>query len=687
MQKNNLLVIVFYFTAMTIFTSCAYYNTFYNTEKYFNGAIEKMEAEEEAEKISSSVTTEFDKTIKQASKVLQFYPDSKYIDDALMIIGQSFYYMEDYHKAERKFEELMENFPESEFVPATKLWLAKTHLKLNQYDQTEIELRLLIEKEKRKDIRTEARFWLAESYFSQEKFDKAAESYKEAANDLKDRKLKVTAYWQLGEINKEQQNFIAAADYFQAASKITKDQDKQFNALLEYGKAYSHGKDYQKATRIFLNLIDKFYTYKEVGLAKLELGRTLEMDGKQNEALDWYNEIIEDHPRTEASLGAYLQLGLYEETIRSDYDKAEEYYTKAKSQSSKGEAVEIVAQREKDIKQLITLEKQIAQLNEQIKSVEERAAQGDSSAVAVDDSTTAEETASQEDESDKAANREKPATRRDKTTGKKQKILTVADLDSLNSELMKEKLALAEHFLLQYNKPDSAVVQYLDILSGESKDEQRALSFYGLAYIFDNYKEKPLMRDSLYNILATNYTSTMQGRAAAKHLGMHVIDEKEASEEEQRIEAVENKLFQHNFAEKNRAELEKLINEFPETELQPKARYFLGWTYEQHLEKPEKAYEIYKELIEKYPQSDYAKDVKRRVKGIEDKRAEDEKAKAEKEAAEKAALNPPAEDADATKPVLKKDEDGKPQDELVPPPPNRRTNTKPAEKPTLERDQ
>ncbi|KAA3656646.1 MAG: hypothetical protein DWQ10_14925, partial [Calditrichaeota bacterium] len=460
MQKFRLSMRILVLINMVGLTSCAYYNTYYNTEKYFNEAVKKMEEQEDPQRRASAVRNDFDKTVKQASKVLQFYPESKYIDDALLIIGRSFYYMEDYHKAERKFEELMENFPESEFVPVTKLWLAKTHLQLNQFDQTEIELKLIIEKEKKKDLRSEARFWLAESYFAQEKFARAAESYKEAAKDLKNRNLKLKAFWQLGEINKQQGNDVAAADYFQAASKETKNQDEKFRAMLEYGKAYSNAKEFKKATRIFLNLIDKFYTYKEVGLAKLELGRTLEMNGKQDEALDWYNDIIENHQRTEASLGAYLQLGLYEETIRYDYEKADEYYTKAKSQSTKGEAVEIVARRESDIKQLIQLEKQIAQLNQQIKSVEERAAQPDTNGVAADDSSNADSEL-KDDESDEPAPRGK---QRNTRIGRKQKMLTVADLDSLNFELMKQKLALAEHFLLQYDKPDSAVVQYLDIL-------------------------------------------------------------------------------------------------------------------------------------------------------------------------------------------------------------------------------
>ncbi|KAA3616532.1 MAG: hypothetical protein DWQ05_12440 [Calditrichaeota bacterium] len=674
LKWSKILTILFLLSLLIGLNSCAYYNTFYNTKKYFNDAMKTLKNEEETEKVSSNVRNEFNKTVKQASKVLQFYPDSKYVDDSLLMIGQSFFYMHDYHKANRTFNELLENFPTSEFVPQTKLWLAKTQLMLKNYDQAEVKLKVIIEKEKKKNIRNEARYWLAECNYAQEKWAQAGKTYRDGVNQLKDRRLKVKSYLRLGEINGQLGKYESSAEFYQDASETTKDANVQFDAMLQFGKAFKQAKDYDRAARIFLNLIDKFYSHKEVGSAKLELARTYYAKGERENALEWYKVIIEDHPRTEAAVGAYLELGMYEETVRFDYDKAQEHYTKAKTQSSTGEAVIEVGKRLEDLKLLIKYQKQIAQLNAQIASVIANADAADSSAV---DSVEFAEEKNEDAEFDRVDSNRPAKSRR--SIKKNQKRLTAADLDSLNSVLVDQKVALAELFLFQYEKPDSAFVQYLDILGTETGDAQRALAFFALAYIFDEYDKKITMRDSLYHILAKNYAGTTQGRAAAKRLGLQV-NRVEITADMQRFQALEDRLFHEKQAQETLHNLEKFIHDFPDTELQPKAMYSMGWIYETHFKKPEKAYDVYKDLIEKHPNSEYAKNVKRRVKGVEDKQREDEQAK-------KAAENPEAKakEADDKKIISPKPNS---DDEKLPPPPRdkRRRSKKRTTVPDSDRD-
>ncbi len=607
--------------AFTGLHGCAYYNTFYNTQKYFNEAKKMLEKQQETERLPSNVRNSFDKTVKQASRVLQFYPESKYIDDSVMIIGQSFFYMHDYHKAERKFDELLQNFPRSDYVPQTRLWLAKTHLKLKKYDQAEVEFKMIIEKERKKSLRTEARYWLAECYYVEKKYQQAETAYKAVVKKLKDRKLRRKAFLRLGEISQELQNYTAAAEFFRGAAESSKDINAQFAAMVLYGKAYIAAKDYAKASRIFFNLIDKYFSHKEIGQAKLELGRVQYALGNIDKALEWYQVIIDDHPRTEAAVGAFLELGLYEESVRFDYEKAQEYYTKGKTHSTKGEALKEITRRLVDIKQLIALKKKIVQINAQITAIIARENGADSTAGAEE---TVKKKVAGIDQNKARKGVQRPRKK------KPEKKLTAADLDSLHSTLNDQKIALAELFLFQYNRADSAFVQYLDILSGQGGEDYRALAFYALAYIFDKYDHKMEMRDSLYQILATNYASTSQGRAAAKHLGLPVEDEILPADI-LRFQSLENRLLEKRLAKKNLRDLQQFIADFPNSELLPRALHAEGWTYETYLHNPDRAYEVYKELVDKYPKSAYAKDVRRRVRGVKDKKKAEENAKKKSE--------------------------------------------------------
>ena len=64
---------------------------------------------------------------------MQFNSNSSYVDDALMILGKSFYYQKNYLKARRKFEELISTQPESDYILEATLWIGKCDMRLKNY--------------------------------------------------------------------------------------------------------------------------------------------------------------------------------------------------------------------------------------------------------------------------------------------------------------------------------------------------------------------------------------------------------------------------------------------------------------------------------------------------------------------------------------------------------------------------
>lgn len=70
-----------------LFTSCAYYNTFYNAEACYQEALEY--ANEHPEDPSSHEKDLLDKAIYGAGRVLARYPDSRWVDDAQLLMGDA----------------------------------------------------------------------------------------------------------------------------------------------------------------------------------------------------------------------------------------------------------------------------------------------------------------------------------------------------------------------------------------------------------------------------------------------------------------------------------------------------------------------------------------------------------------------------------------------------------------------
>ena len=118
-SNNSILFIFFLF-------SCAYYNTFYNAQKAFKDAEEIINQTKKTEdgSIPEQAKKLLSSSIEKSQKVINKFPESKYIDDALFLIGKSSFLKEDYIFAKKYFNQLLLEFPNGDLDIETKIWLA-----------------------------------------------------------------------------------------------------------------------------------------------------------------------------------------------------------------------------------------------------------------------------------------------------------------------------------------------------------------------------------------------------------------------------------------------------------------------------------------------------------------------------------------------------------------------------------
>ncbi|MGE5497060.1 MAG: tetratricopeptide repeat protein, partial [Syntrophothermus sp.] len=134
--------------ASLAFTGCGlwnnfttYFNLYYNAERLFNESEQEIIQQKknyfsiQDSRSIGNASGNLTKVIEKLSKLLQFNAQSAYVDDALLMIGKSFFYQQDYQKALRKFTELISTAPNSDLVPQARFWIAKTELRLKNYTQ------------------------------------------------------------------------------------------------------------------------------------------------------------------------------------------------------------------------------------------------------------------------------------------------------------------------------------------------------------------------------------------------------------------------------------------------------------------------------------------------------------------------------------------------------------------------
>lgn len=580
--------------ALLMLQSCAYYNTFFNTKRAYKEALDEH-ARRKEDKPTAAEIQKLDKTIEKASRLLQLHPNSKYVDDALFMLGECFYYKQEYPKALRKFDELTVNFPKSSLAPRAQLWKARTHLARQDYKSAENMLLDLQEQVKKGEVYDQAQYYLGEIYFRQEQYQKAAELYEQSVKRLGDEKTRAQAYMRLGESRYKLQQYNPAAKAYEQAAKSGRDLDFKFKATLAHTRALKADGRYDAAARKLGGMMNEYSTHPDLAWVKFELADVARQRGEIEDATAAFAAINANYKRSEASAAAYYALGEIFQNHRRDYEKAKENYDKVRTENARSEYALRAQENARAIDEFLKLKSSIRMLE-----MQSSAAHGAKAGSLV------QEAGAQNGKKSKNRN---TSIRRYPS----QQFALSQDPQKLQADLANQKLNLADLLDQQLHLPDSAVQIYQDVILNHSQTPACPRALYALARMMEE-RNPPATgsRDSLLTILATQYASTAHGEAARRRLGLAAAGNhtENALDKFQQAE-------QAWLSEKNAREAIRRYNEFiaaqPEPGLHSKSLYAIGWIYENELAEMQSAYEIYKQLVEKFPASPYAQKVRRKV--------------------------------------------------------------------------
>ena len=326
------------FSAILIFiiglqaSSCVYFNTFYNAEKYYDIAEKENQHLDENTPVRAQ---NYQKSLDTAAKIPEFYPDSKYVDDALALMGKCYYKMEQYPKAQRKFEELISNYPESDFIDEANLYLGLSLTANNSFERARDVLTGLSNVGKDKDLKERAKFALGDLLIREEKYSQAADLFNKLSESANKKKNKGEAGIKEGNCNLERKDYEAAAVAFQKAAKNRKlSLEQRFGAYYNWAVSLKISGDFSGAQKVLHEILkeQKFFNY--FAQANLELAEISHALGESDEAFTELEKITVNNTKTEESARAFYIMGLITRDQRRDYEKAEEYFNKVSTEKN-----------------------------------------------------------------------------------------------------------------------------------------------------------------------------------------------------------------------------------------------------------------------------------------------------------------------------------------------------------------
>ncbi|MEI8134536.1 MAG: tetratricopeptide repeat protein [bacterium] len=211
---------------------------------------------------SRSISSQhLDSAIILGSKVLADKKETKYVEDALFIVGKSQYYKNDFSGAKRKFNELLFRYPDTKYGTEVSMLMARSMMASNDYDTAAVAISRVLKNAER-DGHTatisEAHTAYAELILvsSPDSLAEAAEQYKLAETDLSAESAARLSF------NSGALYFLAgrwkdAEAAFQETIAKTPDQSLQGEAYVALGETYRRQKRYAEAKQTFEAVLKK----------------------------------------------------------------------------------------------------------------------------------------------------------------------------------------------------------------------------------------------------------------------------------------------------------------------------------------------------------------------------------------------------------------------------------------------
>lgn len=600
----------------------AYFNTYYNAKRAFDEAVEEIRKNQPATlqtnlfalpNVPAAVRPKFSAVIEKCSKIIQFYPNSNLVDDALLLIGKSYYYLNEILPAQRKFSELLENFPRGELRFETKLMLAKTHyLAEKENDALEVLNGLITESldENENDIAIAGRMLQGQIYMDRNDFPRAVESYKRTLEISGDKVLLALAAYQLARSYELMDNSELACQAYIQVLDFDPHFTLEFDARLRAAILYSTMGKGQLSLNMLEDLQSELLTPEQRSSIEFELGNSYRRAKEYEKALFHYETVDSLYKRTDASAKSSYQRGILFEKVFFDLQRAKVYYDKAKSEFPQSEITPSAIKKSDIFGRYVSHRTELSKYDSLLYAYLHPLLSDDHSGKLIDSVRKVGRNEIVQPESVTAA---KIPKHMDSLKAKSIPIDTVHYRRSIN------QLALGILFFVDVERPDSSVYWLTAMLNDYPNSKSTPQALYVLSEVYRSRDEQAKV-DSLYDILLSRYPNSEYAANVRKIRGQLPKPSESDSAEVHYGNAM--RIHDGGNAQQAIQEFRKVARKYRNHPVNAKARYAIGWIFENVIINKDSAVAHYRLLQQEQPTSIYAERIRSKLAFLDNKEAD-----------------------------------------------------------------
>ncbi len=272
-----------------------YHNLTSHYNVYWNGKEAMIQAEKElqdgihdnynmilpvfnygTESEAKTVTPLLDRSIEKGSKTILKHSmrfsgkeHVRWIDDAYLLIGKSYFYKHDYYSARRSFSFIMREYEDNDIKYDAMLWLARTYIEMEQFEKSAPLLNLI-----ETDMQVDA-----------EKISSAV--YREFALVFADHFIK-------------QKKYTYAIDYLYDGILVAGNKDLKTRAKFILAQIYEMDGALDEASQLYAEVIRRNPTYDMAFQAKINMAKSYQADnGDSKTIIKYLTRMLRDDKNRE----------------------------------------------------------------------------------------------------------------------------------------------------------------------------------------------------------------------------------------------------------------------------------------------------------------------------------------------------------------------------------------------------
>ena len=548
-----------------------YFNTFYNAETAFDEGykihekVMKNYPDSLVVQPPEAAKAKYDRAVEKSIKVLDVFPkDKKWHDDALFLLGKTYFYEKEFGKSLRRLRQLQEEYPGSPFVPESYLYCAKDYIGNEDLEKAEETLKFALDRYPFLDKDQKISLLLVEIGIIREGKSQAITLLEKVRSSVRSAEKRTELLIRVAELYMSMQQYDRAIPLLRKAPRDKKDPLRMYRIDQDLVSCYVAAGSMQKALDLLKAMLaDKQYVayIKQMLFVK---GTILASLDRIDEAIAVYKQIVGatrtgdtnavKNDTSRVINKAWYELGLLYQKRKNNYKEAEKYFRLVGERTVQDSLVNGAAAK---------------RLNAMKYLVEHR------KALATGDTTM-----------------KRPA-----------RLFKIGEL-----------------FYYELDEPDSASRQFLAIAGDSTVDSAiTPKALFSAAYIIKKHFKDTARSDSLYRSLVKRFPESEYVRRAQKEMRSPSMVRTRKELADSAFREAEITYWEGTDTKTAVQSFFAVYKEFPDLDIAAKSLFAAAWIADNDLQKKKVVKSLYEKICERYPQSVYCvKEAQPRLKVVLD---------------------------------------------------------------------